>query len=535
MKTYHPINAILIIILASCIPNAVQTTKGQPQGTGEVDTKAIETSMPPAPSNPATPQAMSQQTASGPDNFPDGYNPLTGQPVADPSLLDIPALLVSISHFPPIARPQAGLSFAPFVYEFTITQGSTRHLAAFYGEFPEPEIPLHGDCTIRDMPINQTKHLVGNRVWHDENKNGTQDPGEGGVGGICVNLYDSYKNLLQQSTTDSNGYYAFNVEAASYFVEFVIPKGIGFTTKDAGYEDQDSDADQSSGRTDTLKITASLHHVDAGLILSSNTSQADNLSLSLPPAVVGPIRSGRLLYDHIGKYFQWSCLIYASADPDVLAQIPGCATVPHTAKNGGAMLEIGRMIRIANQNAQKHSNFNYASNLYSNEVPLDGQPAIELFEYWAFLNQSKWSYDAASGSYWRYVDESNPEIPGVFFNAIDRLNGRQLQFENVILLIAEHEVVTPTMVDMNLELGEGGKAFLFRDGQVYDIRWSTRAGEYEKTTGLRKPIRFLNKDKSPAALKPGNTWVIVFSIPSYLEEITDGIWRARFIAPEGMD
>src|SRR5215207_7239199 len=55
-------------------------------------------------------------------------NPLTGLPVADPSLLQIPAALVSISHFPVEARPQAGLSFAPYVFEIYITEGATRFL-----------------------------------------------------------------------------------------------------------------------------------------------------------------------------------------------------------------------------------------------------------------------------------------------------------------------------------------------------------------------------------------------------------------------
>jgi hypothetical protein len=38
---------------------------------------------------------------------------LTGQLAADPALLKTPALLISISHFPALGRPQAGLSFAP--------------------------------------------------------------------------------------------------------------------------------------------------------------------------------------------------------------------------------------------------------------------------------------------------------------------------------------------------------------------------------------------------------------------------------------
>jgi hypothetical protein len=68
---------------------------------------------------------------------------------------------------------------------------------------------------------------------------------------------------------------------------------------------------------------------------------------------------------------------------------------------------------------------------------------------------------------------------------------------------------------------------------MIEIRWSTRAGKYEQTTGLRRPIQFLNLDGTPAALKPGHTWVIIFNLESYLEEISPGAWRARFVAPAG--
>jgi len=99
--------------------------------------------------------------------------------------------------------------------------------------------------------------------------------------------------------------------------------------------------------------------------------------------------------------YQDSCLIYASADPEVLAQIPGCATVAHTIKGGGAMLPLERMARISEQNKKFHANFNYADNLFADEAPSGGVPATELQEYWALLNQSRFSYDAASGSWWR--------------------------------------------------------------------------------------------------------------------------------------
>ena len=113
-----------------------------------------ETTSPINPALTATPistvaQTTPAQPVTEPTQFFEVINPLTGLPIANPSLLEIPAALVSISHFPSTARPQAGLSFAPYVFEVYITEGATRFLATFYGDMPAPEPQVIGDCEIR--------------------------------------------------------------------------------------------------------------------------------------------------------------------------------------------------------------------------------------------------------------------------------------------------------------------------------------------------------------------------------------------------
>jgi hypothetical protein len=422
----------------------------------------------------------------------------------------------------------------PFVYEYYITEGSTRHVGVVYGEFPEPEIPLYGDCDVRATPMTVTEIILGNLVWHDKNENGRQDPREGGIGGICVNLLDENGTLLQQMTTDSNGYYGFNVESGRYILEVEKPDWLEFTGEEGGDERTDSDIDPAAGRTDIIEISASSPFVgDAGLVPSSDVTPSPNPEVKLPPAELGPIRSGRVFYRFLGAMYQNSCLIYAGADPVVQAYIPRCATVAHTDVGGGAMLALERMGRIAEQVKKANANFNYTGHLFSDQPPRGGEPVRELQEYWALLNQSKWTYDAASESWWRYVDESDRDAPGVLYPNIDRLTGRQLQFENVILMFAEHTVITPTIIDINLALGNQGGAYLFRDGNMYKIKWSTVATEYQKKTGRGQPMRFLNPDGTPATLKPGKTWVIIYSLDSYLQDLGSGVFRARFVPPWG--
>jgi hypothetical protein len=524
----------IVSLFTACNPSkGTELPATQTQRSTTASPPTSTETLTPLPVFTSTPQPFPSPNSYGPDEFPQGYNPLSGQRVSDPARLEYPAILLSISHFPAAARPQAGFSFMPFVYEYYITEGATRHVGVVYGEFPEPEIPLHGDCKIRAEPMIQTNLILGNRAWDDENQNGIQDPNEGGVGGICVNLYDANDHLIQQTTTDSNGYYAFNVPAGQYSIEFEKPSWLEFTQKNVGDEGTDSDADQASGRIEAVNITSSLLFWDAGLVLSTNVTPTPDSSVELPAAEVGPIRSGRIFYRYMGGMYQDSCLIYASADPDVLAQIPGCATVAHTIKGGGAMLPLERMARISEQNKKSNPNFNYSSNLFSDEPPAGGEPAVELREYWALLNQSKWTYDAASESWWRYVDESDPDTAGLLHPEVDRLSGRQLTFQNVILMFAEHIVIEPTIVDINLAQGNQGFAYLFRDGKMYKIKWSTLATEYEQKTGRARPLKFVNLDGTPAALKPGHTWVIIFTTQSRLDDLSSGLWLARFIAPEG--
>ena len=86
------------------------------------------------PTQTAAPSATQNPGWIGPVNYPAGINPLTGLPAADPALLDLPPALISVSTFPYTARPQAGLSKAPFVYDVYYGDGMTRYLAVIYGD-----------------------------------------------------------------------------------------------------------------------------------------------------------------------------------------------------------------------------------------------------------------------------------------------------------------------------------------------------------------------------------------------------------------
>ncbi len=459
-------------------------------------------------------------------------NPLTGQPVADAALLQIPAVLISISHFPATARPQSGLSFAPFVYEYYITEGTTRFLAVLYGEFPEVELSVQGGCETRVGPISRTANILGNLVWFDSNGNGIQDPGERGISGLCVNLHDGRGNLIQRTSTDLNGFYAFNVKAGRYYVEFVVPDRLRLTKLHAGDAARDSDADPSTGRA-AADLTSDDLSIDAGLVPAAGSAPPTAATSDLPPAQVGPIRSGRLIYRYIADYFEDSCLIYASASPEVLALLPKCLLVFHQISGGGYMLDLSELRSVAVENQRSaRTEFDYSGNRFDAAVPPGGASASDLNVYFAYQNQSGWSYDAASQSYLRYVDTSEYDQAGILHPEIDRLTGRQLHFENLIVLFAKHDVISPTNLDIHLDRGRSGDALLFRDGSMYKISWATAAPTEGDGSPIR-PIRFLGSDGEPAPLRPGHTWIIVVTPETTLEQSEPGKWLLTFFQPAG--
>jgi Tol biopolymer transport system component/protocatechuate 3,4-dioxygenase beta subunit len=95
---------------------------------------------------------------------------------------------------------------------------------------------------------------IGDTVWDDTNYNGVQDSGESGVSGVRVRLNNASGSLIATATTDSSGHYEFiRLMAGDYRLEFTLPDGYAFTRQDTGADNEDSDADPTTGRTVTTR------------------------------------------------------------------------------------------------------------------------------------------------------------------------------------------------------------------------------------------------------------------------------------------
>jgi len=116
-------------------PTLTLTPSQTPSSTPTPSATPTNTPTPTAtftPTNTPTPTP----TFVGPFTYPEGINPLTGLPYPDEEARNRRNLIVKISNYPPLVRPQHGLNSADVVYEYEAEGGVTRFAAIFRSESP---------------------------------------------------------------------------------------------------------------------------------------------------------------------------------------------------------------------------------------------------------------------------------------------------------------------------------------------------------------------------------------------------------------
>jgi hypothetical protein len=146
--------------------------------------------------------------------------------------------------------------------------------------------------------------------------------------------------------------------------------------------------------------------------------------------------------------------------------------------------------------------------VFSVEPPSGGTPATFIkIPYEPQYVTTEYQYDAAQGVYLRSVlGESHT----------DELTGKQLAASNVIILFAHH-IETPIMEDthggghysIQIQLWGEGTAKIFRDGQVYELKWSRPA--------RHDLVIFIDDDGNRFPLKPGNSWIQLVPLDFQIE------------------
>ena len=112
------------------------------------------------------------------------------------------------------------------------------------------------------------RSTLGDRVWHDLNFNGIQEAGENGIAGVGVFLLDNFSTVLDQTQTNDEGKYAFNLlPTGEYQLQFDIPAGFRATKANQGGLQVNSDIDDA-GLVAMVPVLLGLDNADAdaGLI-----------------------------------------------------------------------------------------------------------------------------------------------------------------------------------------------------------------------------------------------------------------------------
>jgi hypothetical protein len=115
---------------ATSTPSHTPTVTPTPSATPTATFTPTDT---PSPTNTPSPTP----TPNGPFIYPEGVNSLTGLPYPNEEAQNRRTLIVKISNYPPVVRPQTGINQADVVFEFEAEGGVTRFAAIFRSNAPE--------------------------------------------------------------------------------------------------------------------------------------------------------------------------------------------------------------------------------------------------------------------------------------------------------------------------------------------------------------------------------------------------------------
>lgn len=241
---------------------------------------------------------------------------------------------------------------------------------------------------------------------------------------------------------------------------------------------------------------------------------------SSAPDHVGPVRSARLIDLELLPMYQ-ALLAYSGTSDPIQQMILSSEWVYQTMSplKGDNCLDAGfcrfpdgdlafeHTLYLNTQIAwalatRREVNTGYRARGFAfNETPdPNGTPVSDVFIDWYGQTDARWIYDPASGHYLRYTD-------GVLH--YDRLDGQQLWTDNLVIIEVPHndrpDLFEPESKTASLEIAlwEQGRAYLVRDGQIYEGYW--RRQNREEGSALQ----IIYGDNTPIMMKPGRTWVSI--------------------------
>ena len=258
--------------------------------------------------------------------------------------------------------------------------------------------------------------------------------------------------------------------------------------------------------------------------------------------LVGPIRSGRFPDDELIRMYK-SIFVYGSADPIINGRFfwsayydrlvlergqtilcppeptnPFCRYDP----NGYNFLLAGTSevhTYVADRDfADTRQDL---SGMYFKDKPPRGSvPGEIVTTRYSLDTYNQWVYDPISGQYLRfqddlYLEEGQEEE---FAPLDDRLTDSQISASNVVILFVPHEFYRkPPNEIIEIKFTGTGPAYLFRDGQLYEVVWNRPTSE--------SVLYLTDAEGEPFPFKHGNTWFqVIGNFSEYSQEDVSS-WR----------
>ncbi len=257
------------------------------------------------------------------------------------------------------------------------------------------------------------------------------------------------------------------------------------------------------------------------------------------PEKVGPVRSARLADIQLASMYQ-TIFAYASADArvrvDLLNHLDGlaisvkdstcpalCDTGEHTVNS--VFADISKFDEYAKLNKINNYRQIVTGMVFDSNPPemAKSQGEFVVIRY-NDLNVGAWKYDPSRRKYERWTETDIPENPVKLVPLNDQLTGKQVAFDNVVLLYARYNEYNPTLHNIELWANrEARRAVFFRDGRMISGYWQSQAND--------RPMIFFDDTNRAIPLKPGNTWFVIIGLTSTVEQPEAGQWNVQFSLP----
>ena len=260
--------------------------------------------------------------------------------------------------------------------------------------------------------------------------------------------------------------------------------------------------------------------------------------------MVGPVRSGRFLDEHIARMYH-AFLMFKGADPRELNYLNGTDISELLVSVGIGSCPpyfIGPYKRDSYNNVffnmtkwdacvikkgLDNSPQTISGGFFSAEVPASQLLATRIFSFYSEYNYNYWEYDLSTNNYVRY-QEANDMIMGkseAYAPLFDAQTELPVTAANVVTLFVPHIFANSYNAHDEvyyIDLIYFCKAIVFRDGLATLAYWNR--------TELDQPILLTNLDGTPIYLRPGRTFYQVMGTTSTYT-LDGSNWRFKFQTP----